>query len=51
MEFDEFFKKAMNSENYGQYIHTMTRFIIELKHLLNRIADKYNVKLERRETQ
>jgi len=46
IEFDDFFKKAMNSENYGQYINTMTKFIIELKHLLDRIGEKHNIKQE-----
>lgn len=47
VEFDDFFKKAMTSENYGQYINTMSKFIVELKHFLNRIGDKYNIKLEK----
>ena len=41
----------MNSENYGQYINTMTKFIIELKHLLDRIGEKHNIKQEWRGTQ
>ena len=45
VEFDNFFKKAMTSENYGRYIHAMTEFIIELKHLLNRIANRYDVNM------
>lgn len=46
MKFDDFFRKAVTSPTYGQYTNTMDEFIIELKHVLNRIANRYDIQIE-----
>ena len=46
MKFDDFFRQAVTSPTYGQYTNTMGKFIIELKRVLNRIANKYDIQVE-----